>query len=216
MTNTSMQISPRWQKVIENIIWREDPKKGFDSLINVPGDRGGWTRAGISTPEAIRFFKFGSYDYLKQLTKEEIIEYYWSEHIVRPKFDILLEPLDELIVDFSVTSGSDDATKALQNALNSISFGKGFTKLKVDGVFGPVTRKELADFLYISALGQTRNTTRMYQFIREFTRFRVKHYINVLEDQRAKKPDLPIGSEQCQIKFMEGWFERAYSFLPKD
>lgn len=203
-------MTPRWRQVIENIVWREDPRKGFDSLVHVPGDRGGWTRAGISTPEMIRFFKepvkinnIGTEEFGRQLTKDQIISYYWSEHILRPHFNILPESIDELIVDFSVTSGSDDATKAVQNAINSFiensKIGSidnaNFRLLKVDGVFGPQTRKELIDLI---------NDIRMYNFIREFTRWRIKHYINICKQS------------SLQIKFLEGWFDRAYSFLPKD
>lgn len=204
-------MTPRWRTVIENIVWREDPVKGFDSLVNIAGDRGGWTRAGISTPEAMRYFNFSDLgsmpEGMKNLTKSQIINYYWTTHIVQPAFSFLPEPLDDMIVDFSVTSGPDDSVKAMQASLNVEARTKrapNTAPLKEDGILGPMTRKSLMDFLIISSLAPTINETRLHNFIKNFVYFRTHHYISVCKS----RPD--------QVKFMAGWFNRAYSFLPSE
>lgn len=205
--NNISSMFPRWRKVIENIVWREDPVKGFDSLVNIPGDRGGWTRAGISTPEAVRFFKIPtSVDiptFMKSLTKDQIIQYYWTTHILQPGFSFLPEPLDEMIVDFSVTSGADDSVKAMQASLNVMT-----TKIKVvlkeDGVLGPMTRKTLMDFLTDPTGSAIISENRLHNFIKSFVYFRTHHYIKIC----VSRPD--------QVKFLRGWFNRAYSFLPSE
>ena len=87
--------------------------------------------------------------------------------------------LKHIFFDMCVNQGRGTAVKILQRAIN----GKG-GKLKVDGGFGPGTKKELQK--YTPSLDRVRC-------------YRLKHYYDLVN----RKPE--------QERFLYGWYKRALS-----
>jgi lysozyme family protein len=95
--------------------------------VNDPTDPGGETNFGISKRA------YPDVD-IRALTKEKAKKIYKRDYwrVVRAH-DLLTYKLCLTLFDFAVNSGTDRAIKALQNALG----------VKEDGIFGPMTMKEL-------------------------------------------------------------------------
>ena len=120
--------------LLERVLEREGWKKG---VINRAADRGGLTKGGItSRPLSIYLGRLATLADFEALTYEQAIEIYFSQFVVQPGYVLICDPwLQELVVDFGIIAGADDATPALQAALAADGLYTG----KVDGVFGPKT-----------------------------------------------------------------------------
>lgn len=195
-------ITQDWLDVIDRIVMREDPQKGYDSIVNVPGDRGGLTRAGITYNNAIRFWRadpnrnsLAGLALMNSLTRADIQEYYFIEHIKKPNYTQLPQDIMEMVVDFGVTSGPSNSTKVLQRAINNVVSGN----LVVDGRLGNRTLAIINEVNIYRAEWEKYFITRL---TKEIVRQRILFYIRIIEN------------DPSQVKFIEGWFERAYSFLP--
>lgn len=164
-------------------------REGWPEYTNRAADRGGPTKGGITLatltawrgrPQTIRD--------LQDLPESEARAIYRS-HYLKP-WEFINDPaLFAVLVDYAVTSGHDDPTKAIQEKLG----------VKVDGILGPITRaavmqadpKALRDYV----IG-----------------YRVRHMVNLaLNDPKLKA--LIAGRDDLQILNLRGWLNRATAFL---
>lgn len=117
--------------------------------VNIPADRGGATKYGITESVArANGYKGNMKDLLESLAREIYRKQYWTQ----PRFDQvnLISPLvAEELLDTGVNCGVGFAKPTLQRALNLLNNqGKGgWSDLVVDGVYGPATLNALKIFL---------------------------------------------------------------------
>jgi len=106
--------------LIDEIILRE----GGDKVTNNPNDRGGRTKYGISERANPEAWADGD------VSHSEAREIFERKYLTGPGFDKIKDrKLQDLLVDFGVTSGPQLSIMKLQEIL----------KVKVDGVIGPKT-----------------------------------------------------------------------------
>lgn len=162
--------------IIQQIIEREG---GFN---DVQGDHGGATNYGITIQTLAKWRKRAvSVADVRDMTKVEAAQIYRERYVVEPGFSGILNPeLRSLVVDCGVNHGPDDATRWAQQAVGG---------LKVDGWFGPKTRKALekCDVLAVYL---------------EIVALRISYYGQLV----TKNP-----SDNAQ--FAHGWNNRAASFV---
>lgn len=115
-------------KIIDEILRRE----GWPQYTNLPADRGGPTKGGI-TLEAWREYSrnpSATADELAAITEDEARAFYLHRHVVAPRFAEIADPhLRELVVDAGVHHGPRHAAKWLQWAAD----------VAQDGRIGPIT-----------------------------------------------------------------------------
>lgn len=117
--------------------------------VNIPADRGGATKYGITESVArANGYKGNMKDLPESLAREIYRKQYWTQ----PRFDQvnLISPLvAEELLDTGVNCGVGFAKPTLQRALNLLNNqGKGgWSDLVVDGVYGPATLNALKTFL---------------------------------------------------------------------
>lgn len=121
---------------IENVIDRE----GGDKFTDIPEDRGGPTRFGITLPALTEWLgRPATVQDLKSMTRKDAHELYRELYIQRPGFGIIgSQPLLSLVLDTAVNFGVKGAVKLLQRAVG----------VKDDGVFGPVTKQAVVQADY--------------------------------------------------------------------
>lgn len=164
-------------------------REGWPILTNYRFDRGGYTRGGITlaTLGDWRGCPQTPNDLLA-MTETEARAIYRQRYLSPWEF---LEDaaLFAVVVDYAVTSGHDDPTKALQIA----------TGVTVDGVLGPKTRAAVlaADprVLRECVIG-----------------YRVRHMVDLaLNDSKLKTAI--AGHADLQLFNLRGWINRSTSFL---
>src|SRR5687767_9532939 len=164
-------------------------REGWPAYTNRPADRGGPTRGGITLRTLIDWRQAPqSVADLKALTEHEARAIYRARYLQPWEF---IEDADlfAVVVDYAVTSGHDDPTRALQYK----------TGVKVDGILGPVTR---------AAVLQSDPKTLREAVIA----YRVRHMVDLaLNDRKLKVLIAP--HEDLQIWNLRGWVNRATSFL---
>lgn len=117
--------------------------------VNIPADRGGATKYGITESVArANGYKGSMRDLPESLARDIYRKQYWTQ----PRFDQvnLINPLiAEELLDTGVNCGVGFAKPTLQRALNLLNNqGKGgWSDLVVDGVYGPATLNALKTFL---------------------------------------------------------------------
>lgn len=189
---------------------------GLDEVTNTEGDHGGVTRAGITYNEAKGFFGWQAeelqrvndtytiimfaIDKMKSLTKLQIFALYFQEYVQRPNFDHLPKEVLEMVLDCAINEGQSRAARFLQATVNSLMPS---LNLKIDGQWGVVSQKALEDIFFLQAMGTgAANLTMVAKFTKAFFNQRMDHYVEICK------------SDTSQIKFLKGWFNRAFSYLP--
>lgn len=163
--------------------------EGWPAYSNRPADRGGPTKGGITlaTLRAWRGHQVIVAE-LKMLTEDEARAIYRDRYL-KPWEFVTDEKLFAVLVDYGVTSGHDDPTKALQEKVG----------VTVDGVLGPITRA--------AVLAADPKALRDYVI-----GYRVRHMVNLaLNDPKLKA--LIAGHDDLQILNLRGWLNRATDFL---
>ena len=150
-------------KIIQNVIDREG------GLVNDPDDKGGLTKYGITK----RFFPWVD---IENLTKGEAVDIYKEHYWDKYRVNKIPEDLQADYFDAMVNLGRRGAGRVVQEAINSTR-GK---KLKVDGIVGPNTMKEIHRI----------NASR-------FKAYRILRYAKI------------VMSDKTQSKFYYGWFNRT-------
>jgi lysozyme family protein len=161
-----------------------------------PADRGGLTKAGITVTTLGEWRQLGrraTRVELESMTEDECRAIYRARY-ARP-FEGIPEPLRSLMVDWAVTSGHDDPTKALQASLRS----RGVYGGAVDGIFGAKTR---------AALLRDQHQRETYQDV-------FKARIAFYRDLALRDPEVRTFLEthpRTQLHFLAGWQNRALEF----
>jgi len=179
---------------------------GFEGgYANDPNDRGGETNLGITAGTLARAFKDGlvkSKD-VSTLTRPEAAtiyrRYYWD----KCRCDELPEPLDLLIFDSAVNSGTGGAIKMLQEAINALLPGN---PLELDGSIGPKTLALLDKIRKISL-----DITLKYP---ELEPGAILRYL-CLDTQmnKAELYDWLADRDPTQRKFVRGWWHQRVIVL---
>lgn len=161
-----------------------------------PADRGGWTKAGITVKTLGQWRHLGrqaTRAELEAMSEEEAREIYRARY-VRP-FEFAAEPLKSLLVDWGVTSGPDDPSRALQTALRD----RGVYTGPIDGICGAWTKAALLR-------DQEHRTT-----YRDVFRARVVFYVRLA----LRDPDVVAFMDahpSTQLRNLAGWVNRALEF----
>ena len=159
-------------------------KRETDKYTDIPGDRGGPTKYGITLKTFTEYHKIKktgktptSYD-VKDMDNSTAQDVYKVIFWDPMKLDqVTNEKACMLLFDQSINRGQGVAVKTMQKALG----------LKEDGSVGPNTIKAL----------NSASTNQLVKFFKERQRF----YIALCE------------SDKTQIKFLEGWLNRTYELL---
>lgn len=125
---------------IENLIQRE----GGEKYTDLPFDRGGPTRWGVTAKVARRHGYAGD---MRDLPKDLAIDIYLADYWIDPKFDQVAERDESLAValfDWGVNSWHRKPVMALQRALNILVPNNPAGN--VDGAIGPATLRALDAF----------------------------------------------------------------------
>lgn len=164
-------------------------REGWPAYTNRKADRGGPTKGGI-TLETLSAWRGSpqTIEQLQALTEPEARAIY-RERYLKPWEFIVDDLLFEAVVDYAVTSGHDDPTKALQEKLG----------VTVDGILGRMTRAAVSradpELLRLYVIG-----------------YRVKHMVRLaLEDPKLKAAIK--GRDDLQILNLRGWINRAVALL---
>jgi lysozyme family protein len=117
--------------------------------VNIPADRGGPTKYGITEAVARQN---GYKGHMKDLPLSLAKDIYRKQYWIQPRFDQVnaISPLvAEELLDTGVNCGVGFARPTLQRALNLLNNqGKGgWPDLAVDGIYGPATLRALKTFL---------------------------------------------------------------------
>lgn len=165
--------------------------------VNHPADRGGPTKYGIT---ARTLADWRGLDRLATAEEVQALDIDTARAIYRTRyvtpFDWLSDPLRSLVVDWAVTSGSDDPMRALQVSLRQ----RGIYNGPVDGIAGPRTK---------GAVVVDSDPRRTYLDV--FTA-RVRFYAHLALDDpkvRAFRKEHP----DTQLEFLAGWMSRALEFV---
>lgn len=164
-------------------------REGWPQYSHRAADRGGPTKGGITIatlsgwrgqPQTIAD--------LQELSETEARAIYRQRYL-KP-WEFITDPaLFAAVVDYAVTSGHDDPTKALQEK----------TGVVVDGILGPKTRA--------AVLASDPKALRDY-----LVGYRVRHMVNLaLNDPKLKA--LIAGHDDLQVLNLRGWINRTTEFL---
>ena len=174
------------KEIIEDILIRE----GWPKFTNLPNDRGGPTKGGITLGTLSEYMgRKCSEEELMNLKKDTAIDIYMALFVQRTHYDCINDDhLQGLMVDCAVLHGVLRANKWLQEAL----------MVKPDGVVGPITLGSLvaADKEQIYTLV----CCSRIEFIGEI----------ISANYKARKNKL---TDKDQAEFAHGWLRRAVSFL---
>lgn len=173
------------RRSLDEILKRE----GWPTFSNRAADRGGPTKGGITLATLSAWRK-------RPQTIADLIELgevearaIYRERYLAPWEFVADEKLFAVLVDYAVTSGHDDPTKAVQQKV----------AVKVDGILGPITRA--------AVLAADAKAVRDYVI-----GYRVRHMVNLaLNDPKLKK--LIAGHNDLQLANLRGWLNRATEFL---
>lgn len=160
-------------------------REGWPAVTNRPADRGSWTKGGI-TLTTLSYYRGSpqTVEALKALSETEARVIYRSLYL-KP-WEFIDDPaLFAVVVDYAVTSGHDDPTRALQEV----------TGVVVDGLLGPKTRA--------AVLAHDPKVLREYVI-----RYRVRHMVNLALND-AKLKTLIAGHHDLQVLNLRGWINRA-------
>lgn len=173
------------ERQIDVILKRE----GWPLYTNLAFDKGGPTLGGI-TLQTLSNWRGSqqTVEQLKKLSLEEARQIYRQRYL--EPWEFITDPaLFAVLVDYAVTSGHDDPTKALQKK----------TGVTVDGVLGPKTRAAVL----------AADPVKLREYV---IGYRVRHMVDLaLNDSKLKA--LIAGRADLQLFNLRGWCNRATSFL---
>ena len=168
--------------------------EGGFKLINIQGDNGGMTYAGISRnnwPNWAGWIKIDNNQFdteLSQMVKLFYKEEFWD----KIKGDIIgFQSVAYNIYAFAVNTGLDTSIKICQKIVN----------VKEDGIFGNSTLKALNEFVT--------NEKDEKIFVLTFSLLKVFRYNSIVLNDKRRKWDL-LNSNQ---KFLCGWINRVQEGL---
>jgi len=166
--------------------------EGGYRLIDVPGDKGGQTYAGISRVKNRTWpgwDKVDSRDFnndLKELVKQFYQEEFWDK--IQGNF-IKNQLAAYNLFEFSVNAGISSAVSICQKIL----------KIKVDGIFGKETLLTLNDFIKAQKDEQIFNLS--------FSLLKIFRYKDIVMNDSRREHDLLVSNQ----KFLCGWINRVQS-----
>lgn len=121
------------ESMISDIIRREG---GF---VDHPADRGGPTNYGVTHKTLARYLgREVTRDDVRHMSRELAVEIYRRAYYLEPRIDALPSVIRAFLFDSAVNHGPRRALKFLQQVLN----GAGFGPLSIDGLAGPMTRRQ--------------------------------------------------------------------------
>ena len=158
-------------------------------FVNHAADRGGPTKFGITQKTLSKYLeKAVTVEEVKALDIETAKDIYELRYYRAPKIDRLPEGIQHFLFDCAVNHGPRRAIKFLQQVCNDAGFGP----LTVDGLMGPKSKaqayacyEELGDWMLVALVEE-----------------RQMFYSQIVEH------------DQTQEVFLNGWLNRARSFLP--
>jgi lysozyme family protein len=190
-------LDPNIRTVLDDVLRREGWPKPAE---HHPADRGGLTRGGVTARNWGLYKGLGrlaTRGELDALTEDDLLAFYYQRYVELPKFDTLTDQkLRALAVDWGVTSGPDDPTKAIQRSLRT----RGLYDGAVDGLIGPQTK---------AALFADRDPRQLY---RDVYNARIRHYLDIAFDAQAKA--FLKTNPTSQLAFARGWIFRCLEFTP--
>ena len=176
-----MNIAEKYSPEFAHCVKITLEKEGVFS--DISSDRGGATKYGISQ----RFLNGINYSkQAKDLTKEEAIELYYNHFWLESSSDKLPLGIALMVFDYAVNSGNSKAKKDLQRAI-SYEYG---VDLKIDGVIGAITIKELNKLI-------SRSSGRL-ALIQCYSTLRGQLFLGVIE------------KDTSQGVFFRGWLRRLF------
>jgi len=121
--------------------------EGWDKYTNLPNDKGGPTKWGITATTAKAFGYTGD---IRDMTYDQAFAIYRERFWLAPKFDQINDRspvLAEVLFDWGVNSGPSRAVRAMQRALNTLNRqGKDYPDIDPDGGLGRITFGALDGF----------------------------------------------------------------------
>lgn len=195
-------MTPTTDQIIDGILERElhpsERRKPWDAVVarERAADRGGWTRAGITAKTLGLHRKLGrqaTRAELDAMSEQECRAIYHALYV--GPFAMVPEPLRSLLVDWAVTSGPDDPTRALQRALAA----RGVYADAIDGIFGLNTRAALI------------HDPDQHATYRDVLRARVRFYVALALDDAAVARFLEA-HPTVNLHNLRGWVNRALEF----
>lgn len=172
----------------------KDELEGGDKLINVPGDRGGMTYAGISrnkNPHWVGWVKIDRGEFDDELATT-VEDFYRKEYWDKIKGTLIKSQSAAYnLYALGIVSGIGTAIKLCQRVLN----------VTPDGIFGPATLEALNDFI------QDKKDEEI--FVLRFGLTEVLHYRAVVMNDPRRKDDLLVSNQ----KFICGWIGRVQKVL---
>lgn len=110
---------------IDDIITGILQAEGWDRYTNLPADRGGPTKWGITLKSFEDFVRRPcTPEDIKDIDETMARAFYKKKYIVAPNFLPLCEPLRTIVIDAAVHSGPTAASKWLQRAVGVLADGK--------------------------------------------------------------------------------------------
>lgn len=158
-------------------------------FVNHEADRGGPTNFGITQQTLSRYLeRVVTIDEVKMLDKQTARDIYELRYYRSPKIDKLPDAVQHFVFDCAVNHGPRRAIKFVQEVCNDSGLGP----LTVDGLMGPRTR--IQAFACQEQLGDW--------FLIALVEERQMFYANI------------VANDESQAVFLDGWLNRARSFLP--
>ena len=158
-------------------------------FVNHPADKGGPTNFGITQRTLSKYLETSvTVEDVRGMDVETARDIYELRYYRSPKIDRLPEGIQHFVFDCAVNHGPRRAIKFVQEVCNDSGYGP----LTADGLMGPKTKAqanschaELGDWMLVALVEE-----------------RQIFYANIV----ANNPD--------QSVFLNGWLNRARSFLP--
>lgn len=159
--------------------------------VNHKDDRGGATNFGITRAVYSEYLGHeASIDEVKNMTEAEAREIYENRYLVGPRIDWFEEPLRTHVLDIAVNSGPATAIRMVQKLVNMAGFYED-EPIAEDGIMGPTTLECVNNA--VNAMGN--------------------YFNNALVEERIKFYDAIVERRPSQAVFINGWHNRANSFL---
>ena len=182
-----------FQKFIEPLI----KKEGGYKLIEIPGDRGGRTYAGISERanphwDGWELLEKGVSPAVVQAAVHSLYRHEYWDPIYADYIDS--DKIVEAMLSCAVLSGPNVAIKLAQLCLNS-------SGVAIDGIMGPVTANAINN--------HKQDTPQEIVFILKYGMARIARFSDIIEnDKETITMEIP-----SQLKFFRGWVNRVLKEL---
>lgn len=158
-------------------------------FVNHPADKGGPTKFGITQRTLSKYLeKVVTVEDVKALDVKTAKDIYELRYYRMPKIDKLPDTIQQFVFDCAVNHGPRRAIKFVQEVCNDAGYGP----LVVDGLMGPKTKAQA------NACSEELGIWMLVALVEERQIF----YTNI------------VANNPSQSVFLEGWLNRARSFLP--